>query len=342
MHKSFHIIFNGMYAPTTTASFLGLWTTYALYRAVCCDICNFTEIAHLFSGARGHPHWTHDTENKACKQHITTYVAFIKKIYISVGCHFTPVVIANRLWLYSILKLSLMLFRWSFGFHSVAVFALMDSHPPPFAIPSRSGNRGKGKQTLQVCTLMHTEDTAWDVSPWYRVDTERRECRRVWGVREEWVNQQYSLTDKKKISLPLKIITFLSPTRCKPLKKCLLWSWSTGGWQQQQPTSDQDTSLCWQLYLHIIQRFPSAERHRMSTLHLHVFSIQRCFGCLAGKKKKRELLGANFGAICVKNVHRKGWFPSKVGRFRMKRGNPQQWSSTLGTLDSEMQGGQEK
>lgn len=144
--KSFPIIFNGMYAPTTTISFLGLWTTYALYRAVCCDICSFTEITHLFSGVRGHPHWTHDTlKTKRGNSTLQLMLLSSKNIYISVSCHFTPVVIANRPWLYSILKLSLMLFRLSFGFHSVAVFALMDSHPPPFPIPSHSGNRGKGK-----------------------------------------------------------------------------------------------------------------------------------------------------------------------------------------------------
>lgn len=168
---------------------------------------------------------------------------------------------------------------------------------------------------------------------WHREEGVQESVRRQRGVGESAVlpdPPKENITPIKHNNLPFSytVQTFLKSARCGPDQQVVDHSNSQPAIKMPPCAGD------W-----ICMLSKGSLRLSGAVWAHHTCTFSASSNALAAglvKKKKKK------GAICVKNVHRKEWFPSKVGGFRMKRGNPQQWSSTLGTLDSEMQGGQEK
>lgn len=134
--------------------------------------------------------------DKACKQSITTHVAsFTKQIF----SHKSKV-IADSLWPMSNLKISLALFNlcdlcpncfW-FQFCSCVCSPRL---PSPIR-PHTCSLRAQGKANT---TSVHTKDTAWDISPWYCVDTEREGVEEGSEVTERsgWISSTLWPTKRK-------------------------------------------------------------------------------------------------------------------------------------------------
>lgn len=248
-----------------------------------------------------------------------------------------PVFIANRLWLWlhpetvnDVIQTAV----W-FPFCSCICPHGLPSPTLPHTFSLRQQRQGKAN-TASVHTHAHRGRCMrrFTLVPcWHREEGVQESVRRQRGVGESAVlpdPPKENITPIKHNNLPFSytVQTFLKSARCGPDQQVVDNSNSQPAIKMPPCAGD---------WICMLSKGSLRLSGALWAQHTCTFSpsSNALAAGLVKKKKKR-------GAICVKNVHREEWFPSKVGGFRMKRGNPQQWSSTLGTLDSEMQGGQEK